>query len=543
MSDLIKLGEENELFSFNDDKTYITYNTNQKQDNKKPWNETEEKVRAEVITKLVLTHEYPLDSIAIEVSVKLGDARKRADIIVYNTNKNKKKTNKAYIIIETKTAKDKDIEEARDQALSYAHATGAKYAVGTNGTDSITYELGSESNREVDTFPDFGGDDPKWKYLRDSKFNNIKPMDTDKLKSILKEIHDYLWNGGKRNPAEAFNEFSKIVFTKIMDEKVDELSSNYTEHYQFQNDRDETPKELENRIKALYNSHQAKDPEVFNEQLILNADEILFLVNILEEYNLNGTDLDIKGKIFQDFFANFFKGDAGQYFTPMNIVKFIVNLFDLQSTDKVIDPSCGSGGFLLQSLAQMQEKSKKLKDPVKRHKFWHSFAEHNLYGIEISGSISRTAKMNMIIHDDGHTNVIAHDGLDDFENFQKKNTDFKENHFDYIFTNPPFGSNIKDEKSYFKLFDKFANTTVDFIDELIDSKRIKPLKNQKSEVLFLERYYHFLKPSTGIVAMVLPDGILTNSSMQNVRDYLMEKFQLVASFSLPQHTFQTMVQV
>ena len=112
MSDLIKLGEENELFSFNDDKTYITYNTNQKQDNKKPWNETEEKVRAEVITKLVLTHEYPLDSIAIEVSVKLGDARKRADIIVYNTNKNKKKTNKAYIIIETKTAKD--IEEARD---------------------------------------------------------------------------------------------------------------------------------------------------------------------------------------------------------------------------------------------------------------------------------------------------------------------------------------------------------------------------------------------------------------------------------------------
>ena len=72
MSDLIKLGEENELFSFNDDKTYITYNTNQKQDNKKPWNETEEKVRAEVITKLVLTHEYPLDSIAIEVSVKLS---------------------------------------------------------------------------------------------------------------------------------------------------------------------------------------------------------------------------------------------------------------------------------------------------------------------------------------------------------------------------------------------------------------------------------------------------------------------------------------
>jgi type I restriction enzyme M protein len=221
----------------------------------------------------------------------------------------------------------------------------------------------------------------------------------------------------------------------------------------------------------------------------------------------------------------------------MNIVKFIVNLFDLQSTDKVIDPSCGSGGFLLQALEQMQEKSKKLKDPVKKHRFWHDFAKDNLYGIEISGSISRTAKMNMIIHDDGHTNVIAHDGLDSFEYFQKKKPDFKENHFDYVFTNPPFGSNIKDGKAYFKSFDKFANSTVDFIDELIDDKKSKRLKNQKSEVLFLERYYHFLKPSTGIVAMVLPDGVLTNSSMQNVRDYLMEKFKIVASFSLPQHTF------
>lgn len=537
MNDLIQKGLDNNLFEFNDDKTYITYNTNQKKDNKKPWNETEEKVRAEIITKLVLAHEYPLDSMAIEVSVKLGDARKRADIIIYKTDKNKKITNKAYIIVETKKAQYKDIEEARDQALSYAHATGAKYAVGTNGTKSITFEIADESDRKVDTFPNFGGNAPKWKYLRDSEFNNIKPMNTDKLKAILKEIHDYLWNGGKRNPAEAFNEFSKIVFTKIMDEKAGDTDLNATSHYEFQKDRDETKEELSNRIKTLYDSHQAKDPEVFNEKLILNADEITFLVEILEEYNLNGTDLDIKGKIFQDFFANFFKGDAGQYFTPMNVVKFIVNLFDLQSTDQVIDPSCGSGGFLLQSLAQMQEKSKKLKDPVKRHKFWHSFAEHNLYGIEISGSISRTAKMNMIIHDDGHTNVIAHDGLDRFENFQKKNTEFKKNHFDYVFTNPPFGSNIKDEKSYFNMFDKFSNSTVGFIDDLIDGKKSKRLKNQKSEVLFLERYYHLLKPSTGIVAMVLPDGVLTNSSMQNVRDYLMEKFKIVASFSLPQHTF------
>jgi len=536
MSNLIKLGEEKELFEFTENNTYIIYNTNQKKGNRQPWNETEEKVRAEVLTKYVLEYEYPLKNIKIEVPVKRGSGDKdknRADIIIYTNEKH----TKDYIVIETKTKEFKDIKEAKDQAISYAKYRSAEYAVGTNGKDFITVHLTPQEDRTIEALPKYGGDSPKWKYKRDGEFNDIKPMDTDKLETLLKEIHDYLWNGGKRNPAEAFNEFSKIVFTKIMDEKVDELSPNYTEYYQFQKDRDESIDELETRIKGLYNLHKEKDKNVFDDQLILDANEINFLVGKLEQYNLNGTDLDIKGKIFQNFFANFFKGDAGQYFTPMNIVRFIVNLFDLQSTDLVIDPSCGSGGFLLQSLAQMQEKSKVLKDPVKRHKFWHSFAEHNLYGIEISGSISRTAKMNMIIHDDGHTNVITHDGLDRFENFQKKNTEFKENSFNYIFTNPPFGSNIKDEKPYFSTYEKFANSNVDFIDELIDNKKSSDLKNQKSEILFIERYYQFLKPEKGIIAMVLPDGILTNSSMQYVRDYIIEKFKVLASFSLPSHTF------
>ncbi len=189
----------------------------------------------------------------------------------------------------------------------------------------------------------------------------------------------------------------------------------------------------------------------------------------------------------------------------------------------------------MQVLQYMQEKSKKLKDETAQHNFWHSFAEKNLYGIEISGGISQTAKMNMIIHDDGHTNVITADGLDIFENFIKKNNKFQKNSFDYIFTNPPFGSSIPSTKSYFEHF-SFSESEVHFIDKIIDKKSSKELSNQKSEILFLERYFEFLKEG-GIVASVLPDGILTNSSTQNVRDYLLERFYLLASFSLPQHTF------
>jgi len=536
MTELIEIGKAKDLFSFSDGDTHIIYNTNQKKGNRQPWNDTEEKVRAEVFVKYILEYEYPISHIKIEVPVKKGSSDKdknRADIIIYKDETHKKD----YIVIETKKEKDKNVKEAKDQAVSYANYRKAEYAIGTNGIEFISVHLGEDEDRTIDSIPKYGGDSPKWKYLRDGKHNDIKPLDTDKLKTLLKEIHDYLWNGGKRNPAEAFNEFNKIVFTKIMDEKVDELNSNYTEYYQFQKDRDESKEQLEKRIKELYDLHKAKDANVFDDKLILDADEINFLVGKLEQYNLNKTDLDIKGKIFQDFFADFFKGDAGQYFTPMNIVKFIVNLFDLQAEDRIIDPSCGSGGFLLQSLAQMQEKSVKLKDPVKRHNFWHTFAKDKLYGIEISGSISRTAKMNMIIHDDGHTNVITSDGLNTFDNYAKKNTEFKKESFDYIFTNPPFGSGIKDEKPYFSTFERFANSYVDFIDALIDNKKSKDLKNQKSEILFLERYYQLLKPEKGLLAVVLPDGILTNSSIQHVRDYLIERFKIVASFSLPQHTF------
>lgn len=253
------------------------------------------------------------------------------------------------------------------------------------------------------------------------------------------------------------------------------------------------------------------------------------------DYALATNGKEKKGKIFQKFFADFFKGTAGQYFTPLNIVRFMVECFDITQDDLVLDPSCGSGGFLLQTLQYMQEESKKLDGEYDQKRFWHSFAEKNLYGIEINGGISQTAKMNMIIHDDGHTNVITADGLDSFENFIRKNNKFQKNTFNFIFTNPPFGSSIPASKPYFEDF-SFAKSEVHFIDKIIDKKSPKDLSTQKSEVLFLERYFEFLKEG-GIVACVLPDGILTNSSLQNVRDYLLERFYLLASFSLPQHTF------
>ncbi|WDL73540.1 N-6 DNA methylase [Helicobacter winghamensis] len=530
MSDIIKKALEQGYLSFDGDS--IIYHT--KNPSKQNYTNPEEKVRAEVFARLIIEKEYPLSHIAIEVRVTRGSNKSntRADIVVYKNAKHQK----AFIVIELKKSSQKDLREAKEQALSYANFLKADYALATNGKEKIALYIKEDSNDLINDIPPYGGNAPIWKYLRNSENSDISKITTDELKTLLEKIHNYLWNGGKRNPAEAFSEFSKIIFTKIMDEKIAEYDPDYKlENYEFQKNRDEDKFALEKRIKGLYQKYKEKDSNVFDNALILDADEIKFLVENLESISLSETDLDIKGKVFQKFFADFFKGTAGQYFTPLNIVRFMVECFDLRQNDLVLDPSCGSGGFLLQTLQYMQEKSKKLDGEYNQKRFWHSFAEKNLYGIEISGGISQTAKMNMIIHDDGHTNVITADGLDSFENFIKKNNKFQKNTFNFIFTNPPFGSSIPASKPYFEDF-SFAKSEVHFIDKIIDKKSPKNLSAQKSEILFLERYFEFLKEG-GIVACVLPDGILTNSSLQNVRDYLLERFYLLASFSLPQHTF------
>lgn len=531
-SDIIEKALEQGYLSFEGDS--IIYHT--KKLSKQNYTNPEEKVRAEVFARLIIEKEYPLSHIAIEVPVKMGSETKRADIVVYKNAKHQK----AFIVVELKNSNQKDLREALKQALSYAGSGSlrADYALATNGKEKFALYIKEDGNDSHDDIPPYGGNAPSWRYLRKDEDNDIKAITTKELEALLQKIHNYLWNGGKRNPAEAFSEFSKIIFTKIMDEKIAKTDTRYKiEYYEFQKNRDEDKFALEKRIKGLYQKYKEKDSNVFDNALILDADEIKFLVENLESISLSETELDIKGKVFQRFFKDFFKGKAGQYFTPPNIVRFMVECFDITQDDLVLDPSCGSGGFLLRTLIYMQEESKKLDGEYNQKRFWHSFAEKNLYGIEINGGISQAAKMQMIIHDDGHTNVITADGLDSFENFIRKNNKFQKNTFHFIFTNPPFGSSIPASKPYFEDF-SFAKSEVHFIDKIIDKKSPKDLSTQKSEVLFLERYFEFLKEG-GIVACVLPDGILTNSSLQNVRDYLLERFYLLASFSLPQHTFSS----
>lgn len=224
---------------------------------------------------------------------------------------------------------------------------------------------------------------------------------------------------------------------------------------------------------------------------------------------------------------DFFKGKSGQYFTPREIVSFAVKMMEIKNDDIVLDPACGSGGFLLHALDEVRQQAEEYyeDDEAEKFRYWHDFAQNNLFGIEINDSIARVAKMNMIIHDDGHTNVIGFDALDDVSKMTARNRGFMKDRFDVIVTNPPFGANVK--RSEHLYLEKFV----------LGQNGKKTRNNQKTEILFIERCIEFLKPGTGQMAIVLPDGILTNSSLQYVRDFLMERTQILAVVSMPIFAF------
>ena len=219
-----------------------------------------------------------------------------------------------------------------------------------------------------------------------------------------------------------------------------------------------------------------------------------------------------------------------------------------------LDPACGSGGFLLYALDHVRRQAAEYHDPnsVEHFQFWHGFAQNNLFGIEINDELVRIAKMNMIIHDDGHTNIVGHDALDFLENIELKNRRVAQDTFDIILTNPPFGASVKrtekgpDYLNQFELARYVGKKSQSQNDLANDDRKInnriipwrkKPSTSIKSEIAFLERIYAFLKPGTGRAAVVLPDGILTNETLQGVRYWLLNHFDILAVVSLPIFAF------
>ncbi len=525
------------------------------------WSDPEEKVRAAFYAELIYKYGYKPQRIGVEVTVPRRTPSDSADLVVYEDDG----LTKPFIVIENKKdgVSDSEFNQAIEQACGNRASLGAIYSGIVAGSTrrflNFTGTGAQERKRNiVADLPVNYGKPPAYRYYKGETGKDIAAVSREELRSAIRKCHQTLWEGGKRSPIVAFGEFCKIVFVKIRDET--DRTRLKGKPYAFQRGTDDTDEDLATRIQQLYDEEKKREPDVFTDKLNVEASVLARVVEHLESICLSRTDLDTKGVAFEEFMGGFFKGDFGQYFTPRELIAFCVQMLDPSPDEWIIDPACGSGGFLLYALDHIRTQADAAyphhaSDPheAREHfRYWHDFAEKNLYGLEINDELTRVAKMNMIIHDDGHTNVIGHDALDFMSAISGKKRELKPNAFDMVLTNPPFGSVVKEAEKGNNYLDQYdlrrylgkATTGTEPDEESMseqDAKRgaktVKARASVKTEILFLERVWHFLKPGTGRVAIVLPDGILTNSSLQGVRDWLLEKFQLLAVVSLPQFAF------
>ncbi|MCC6298474.1 MAG: restriction endonuclease subunit M [Anaerolineales bacterium] len=507
--------------------TYLAVNHSEK------YNDPEEKVRAEFWAELIYRYNYDPDCIGVEITVPDRTPSDRADLVIFKDNMRKQ----PYAVVECKRdgITDAEFNQAVEQACG--NGTWAKFrasyvmvvAGSTRRAFDFTGKYGA-LEREQNIIADIPlryGKPEEFKYFKNGALD-IKPVSKEELISAIKKCHQTLWEGGRRTPPEAFGELSKIIFVKISDEK----NTKKGEPYQFQIKTHEKSEKLSARIKALYDKQREREPNVFTDTIKVDDPILRTVVSHLEGINLNKTDLDTKGVAFEQFMDGFFKGDFGQYFTPREVIAFAVEMMQPSHNDLVLDPACGSGGFLLYALDAVRREAEDYGDEgsPQRYTHWHDFAQKRLFGIELNDSIARVAKMNMIVHDDGHTNVISVDSLQNVEKIAEENKGFGFNRFDLILTNPPFGAVVKKtEKPYLDTYDLAY-------DWQEGERKGKPKASVKTEILFLERCHQFLKPN-GRMAIVLPDGILTNSSLQTVRNWMLEQYRLLAVISLPQFAF------
>lgn len=565
---LIQQGIDKGLILMSEDNKLIKYIFQNKSRN---YNNPEEKVQAEILLRLILEYGYPIEHIELFRTVTMGADKREADIIVYEDLE----WTKPKIIVECKKQEvsQQEFNQAINQAFSYANALAGtvKYIWVTSGLldEYFKYDKEKDSRESLQDIPKYGSDVvAPYQYVKGGgertfidengkpqtqKFKDIRTVTEEELTRRFKQAHNALWAGGQLNPSEAFDELDKLIFCKIWDEKYNVINGQLKrrkkgEIYDFQvikeSNESKTNEALANRVKNIYQAGKSFDKEVFKDDIRLSPERIRTIVSYLENINLGATDLDSKGRAFETFMGAFFRGEFGQYFTPRVIVQFIVEALPIKNTSLVLDTSCGSGGFLLHALDKVRRQADlefpEYRDNVEDHNawkdYWHTFAEKNLYGIEINEQIARTAKMNMIIHDDGHTNVISVDGLlEETEVFKvTENKGFKFNTFDFIITNPPFGSSVKEnEKSYLKKY-FLGKKTVDWLDYKNSKETYR--NNQSTEVLFIEQCYNYLTEG-GYLAVVIPDGVLTNSSLQYVRDAIEDWYRIIAVISLPQTAF------
>ncbi|MBN1783742.1 MAG: restriction endonuclease subunit M [Alphaproteobacteria bacterium] len=558
----------------------------------------EEIVRAYILAKLVNELGYKPENIELEKEYDIGRPKvnkPRIDIIVRNDKGD------AFLYIELKSPKDyeKDKDEVIEKQLfnlasqEKGQGNNVKYLV------LYTFELNEseikdkcilidyekfasfDSWKEIrdfaDELPVRYGKAQKEPYIKNGKKDLETSFTHEQLDGLRKNLHNVLWGGGGTDDNDVFSSLVNIILAKIQDESEKKKGEKYDfQIFSFKDGESfESNEQLFDRINELYRRALKQRLNIVDEAKLkksfvvdenkFSLNKLKYTVAELERFSFvdgkNSFDgKDILGDFFEGIIREGFKQTKGQFFTHINIVKFLIwgLKLDKLAIERVnndleipyfIDPSAGSGTFLIEYMKFITEILKRrfkkelntTRDVEDKFDQWfrpdhreNKWASNFIYGVEINFNLGTATKVNMILHGDGSTNIFVKDGLLPFKfydketapNFLKQYEQDKvyfdkevNGQFDCIITNPPFSVDLDNETK--------KNVKREFI--FGDKKN--------SENLFVERWYQLLKPN-GRFGVVLPESVFDTTENKYIRLFIYKYFKVKAVVSLPQLTFE-----
>ncbi|MFX0134447.1 MAG: class I SAM-dependent DNA methyltransferase, partial [Candidatus Hodarchaeota archaeon] len=345
---------------------------------------------------------------------------------------------------------------------------------------------------------------------------DLKPTTVDELKSAFEKGHNYIYANEGLLKEKVFNEILKLLFIKMADEKSNQSYSKfYISKSELVELKGGKKSQFIKRIFKLFEDVKSQFSDIFqdpNEKINLKPLTLGFVVNQLQNYSLIKTPVDVKGTAFQTFIYAHQRGERGEFFTPYPVINLILKIINPKKNEKIIDPACGSGGFLVETIKLI-------------NKNIHRTSELKIWGVDINPDLIKVAKMQMILNNVGHNHIFTANSLLPQNELES---------FDVLITNPPFGSKgkITDKQilESFELGYKWSKRGSKW------KKSDQLVQGQAPEVLFIEKCLQFLKIG-GRMAIVLPDGILENPSQGYIREFIKFKAKILAIIKLPSETF------
>lgn len=502
-------------------------------DEKKQNGKPEEIIRQLWLYKLHTQYRYPFERIETEKSIHFGSKEyARADIVVF---KNDKIT--PYIIVEVKIPTEK---KGVEQLKSYLSAEGSEIGIWSNGKERVILyrpypkefqDTLSDIPRADQTIDDLFEIKKSWSDLS-PKFDFVK---------IVKRIEELALAGSGAN---VFEEIFKIIYAKLFDEKL-ARERRENQEVLFRKYRD--PQKTYDTINQLFKNAIREWPDTFetSDRIKLSPDRLNICVPLIQDYRLfeiGQGEYEIIDSAFEYLITEVSKGAKGQYFTPRHVIKMCVKILNPKDDEYVIDPACGSGGFLLHTMYHVWDNY--LKTEVAQR----GYAAKYLFGIDFDENMRRISQALMLIAGDGKHHIFKRNSLDarDWQGLYAQDArtelsrllrksdhpeDDRENektyrllNFDVLLTNPPFAGENREDQGLLRQYE-------------LAKKDGKLRHNMERHVLFIERSLDAIRPG-GRLAIVLPQGVLNNTNMEYIRKFLFEKARILAVVGLHGNTFK-----